>query len=216
MRVSPLAVWGWRHQPSALIEIAHQEANLSHPHPACGAASAAFIVATAAAIRDGLTPLATWQVATSTATTVGETSVLEALVAAQHAAPFGADGPKMGWVLIALQNAFHQLLHAPSVEEGLARTIALGGDTDTNAAIAGALMGAVHGASALPARWIDRVLTCRPLDRPGIVRPRPRWCWPVDLLSVAERLVVLGRDAQSSPSRVGRATAAPTNGNSAG
>ena len=32
-----------------------------------------------------------------------------------------------------------------------------GDDTDTVAAIAGALLGAVHGASALPADWLEAV-----------------------------------------------------------
>ena len=29
----------------------------------------------------------------------------------------------MGWILIALQNAFYQLLHAPSLEEGVVDTV---------------------------------------------------------------------------------------------
>ena len=33
----------------------------------------------------------------------------------------------------------------------------LGGDTDTNAAVAGALLGAAHGAAAIPADWVDRL-----------------------------------------------------------
>jgi len=45
-----------------------------------------------------------------------------------------------GWVLIALQNAFHQLVRAPSAEEGTIATVNAGGDTDTNGAIAGALL----------------------------------------------------------------------------
>ena len=99
-------------------------------------------------------------------------------------------------------DAFHQLLTAPSVEEGLARTVALGGDTDTNAAIAGALLGAVHGARSLPLQWVDRVLTCRPLaGEPGVHRPRPRWCWPVDALFLAERLVSLGARAAAPAAR---------------
>jgi ADP-ribosylglycohydrolase len=39
----------------------------------------------------------------------------------------------------------------------LVETIAAGGDTDTNAAIAGGWLGALHGASALPAALIDRI-----------------------------------------------------------
>ena len=43
-------------------------------------------------------------------------------------------------MLIALQNAFFELLHAASLEEAVVRTVRRGGDTDTNAAICGALL----------------------------------------------------------------------------
>ena len=33
----------------------------------------------------------------------------------------------MGWVLIALQNSFYQLLHAPNLEEGVVATVMSGG-----------------------------------------------------------------------------------------
>ena len=92
------------------------------------------------------------------------------------------DGESQGWVKIALQNAFYELLHAPSLEEGVVATVRRGGDTDTNAAIAGALLGAVHGREAVPAQWRSMVLSCRPLRAAGAAaaaRGRTgRWtCW---------------------------------------
>ena len=90
---------------------------------------------------------------------------------------------------VALQNAFYQLRHAPP-EAALVDTVRRGGDTDTNAAIAGALLGAVHGVEALPLRWRNAVLTCFPVaGLPGCQRPRPPSCWAVDALVVAERLL---------------------------
>jgi ADP-ribosylglycohydrolase len=94
-----------------------------------------------------------------------------------------------GWVLNALQNAFYQLLHAESLAEGVIDSVAGGADTDTNAAIAGALLGAVYGRKALPAQWLDRVLSCRPLSEFG-PRPRPEEYWPVDALYLAEALLL--------------------------
>jgi hypothetical protein len=100
---------------------------------------------------------------------------------------------QMGWVLIALQNAFWQLLHATSLEEGIVSTVMAGGDTDTNAAIAGALLGAVWGRGAIPLQWLDRILCCRPISGiASVERPRPETFWPVDALWLAERLVWLG------------------------
>jgi ADP-ribosyl-[dinitrogen reductase] hydrolase len=102
-----------------------------------------------------------------------------------------------GWVLLAFRNALYQLLHADSLEEGVTGTVMQGGDTDTNAAICGALLGAVYGHHAIPAQWKDRVLTCRPMaGLPGVHHPRPECFWPVDAMILAERLV-----GASEPSR---------------
>ncbi|MEI7948214.1 MAG: ADP-ribosylglycohydrolase family protein, partial [bacterium] len=83
-----------------------------------------------------------------------------------------------------------QLLHAPNVEEGVVDTIMHGGDTDTNAAICGALLGAVYGLDAIPVQWVTSILRCRPkIGTAGVYRPRPECFWPVDALELAERLV---------------------------
>ena len=77
----------------------------------------------------------------------------------------------MGWALVvALQNAFYHLERSP-FEEALIATVAAGGDTDTNAAICGALLGAALGRPAIPSRWILPVLACRSTSRPA---PRAR------------------------------------------
>ena len=60
--------------------------------------------------------------------------------AAASGAP-ACDAGSQGFVLIALQNAFFELLHAPDLQTGVVNTVRRGGDTDTNAAIAGALLG---------------------------------------------------------------------------
>ena len=86
------------------------------------------------------------------------------------------------------------MLHAHSVEEGVINTVMQGGDTDTNGAIAGALLGAIYGYSGIPDQWRDRILTCRPIQGlQGVMRPRPRSMWPVDCLRLAERLLLIGQ-----------------------
>lgn len=119
-----------------------------------------------------------------------------ALEAARHGPP--ADFTTYaGLVTVALHNAFYRLLQVDrgecSVEEALLATVAAGGDTDTNAAIAGTLLGAAFGRDALPARWRRAVLSCRPLPGSGTAHPRPPEYWPVDVLELAEALVVAGR-----------------------
>lgn len=55
-----------------------------------------------------------------------------------------------GWVVAALQAAWSAVAGAPSLEAGLEAAVRGGGDTDTVAAIAGALLGARFGGSAVP------------------------------------------------------------------
>jgi ADP-ribosyl-[dinitrogen reductase] hydrolase len=96
-------------------------------------------------------------------------------------------------VLIAFGNALYRLLHAVNLEEALVETVMCGGDTDTTAAIAGALLGAVHGRDAVPEPWIRCLLSCRPYaGKPGVERPRPEVFWPVDALDLAQSLLVTG------------------------
>jgi ADP-ribosylglycohydrolase len=56
-----------------------------------------------------------------------------------------------------------------SFEEAVRAAIDLGGDTDTVAAVIGALAGAVHGLGAVPTRWTEPLH----VSLPGVADPRP-------------------------------------------
>lgn len=189
MRVSPVGVFGSRLAASVTAAWARADAALTHPHPVCQAANALFAAAVAAAVRDGPRPAALYEKLLLWAS---DWKLPEELVAALRAA--GHSPPRefmrqQGWVLIAFQNAVYQLLHAAGPEEGIVDTVRRGGDTDTNAAIAGALLGAVYGEAAIPERWAQAILGCRPeAGRPGVRRPRPPELWPIDALELAEGL----------------------------
>ena len=58
-----------------------------------------------------------------------------------------------GWVVRALQSALAAVAHATDLPDALERAVRGGDDTDTVAAIAGSLAGAVWGAAAVPAEW---------------------------------------------------------------
>jgi ADP-ribosyl-[dinitrogen reductase] hydrolase len=190
MRASPLGVFAHALPAAVAAELARQDASLTHPNPACGDATAAFVVGVGHAIREG-DPRGAWQAACTWASEAGAARLVREALAAAEREPPVCDGASQGWVRIALQNAFHVLLHAPSLEQGVVDTVRRGGDTDTNAAIAGALLGAVHGREAVPAQWRSALLSCRPLP-PGATRSRPRAFWPVDVLEIAESLLLAG------------------------
>lgn len=63
-----------------------------------------------------------------------------------------------GYVVHCVEIAFWFATHDRSLEEALIALAQAGGDTDTNAAVAGALLGARYGDVALPPRWLDRLV----------------------------------------------------------
>lgn len=193
MRVSPLGILGGGTEEGKAGEWARQDALLTHPNLICQHANAVFARALAFAIRTGSSPKQVHRFALETANRAkSPQSVTEAIINAASKPPDDYS-KQMGWVLIALQNAFWQLLHAESLEEGIVSSVMSGGDTDTNAAIAGTLLGAVCGRDAVPLQWLDRVLSCRPISGiASIKRPRPEAFRPVDALRIAERLAWLG------------------------
>jgi len=72
-----------------------------------------------------------------------------------------SDFPNNGWVVHALQTAWWAIHRSADAERPLPAALELcvraGGDTDTTAAIAGGLLGARWGASAVPSEWRDIV-----------------------------------------------------------
>ena len=67
------------------------------------------------------------------------------------------DGPDQGFCLFTAGVALRIAVTAATYEQGIREVVAFGGDTDTNAAVAGALLGARDGMSALPIRWLEHL-----------------------------------------------------------
>jgi ADP-ribosyl-[dinitrogen reductase] hydrolase len=63
-------------------------------------------------------------------------------------------GPEPGYVVHCVEIGLWFAWHEPNLERGLIWLANAGGDTDTNAAVAGGLMGARDGEAAVPERWI--------------------------------------------------------------
>jgi len=63
-----------------------------------------------------------------------------------------------GYVIHCVEIAFWFVAHDRTLEEALTYLVQAGGDTDTNAAVAGALLGARYGEVALPPRWVDQLV----------------------------------------------------------
>ena len=60
----------------------------------------------------------------------------------------------IGHTLLATQAGLWAAETPMDFEDALVAAVSVGGDTDTNAAVAGAILGARYGASAIPERWL--------------------------------------------------------------
>src|SRR5258707_12004274 len=178
MLVSQIGIWA-AGEPQRAADPARKDSALTHPNPACVEACSGYAAAIAAGVGGGAGDA---MLAAALAHSFGASR--EAIQRGAAGTPPAEFEKRMGWVQVSLQNAFYCLLHK-DFEEALISTVGCGGDTDTNAAIAGALLGALHGREAIPARWILPVLACRPMAEAGAPRPRPVGCGPADRLGVA-------------------------------
>jgi len=97
--------------------------------------------------------------------TAAATAVVEALEVGARLRPvdLAAEGPGGlpdaggGFVLDSLSLAVAAVLDPRDLVDVLVDIVRVGSDTDTNAAIAGGLLGARDGAGALPAGWVQRL-----------------------------------------------------------
>jgi ADP-ribosylglycohydrolase len=182
MRVSPLGVWA-AGDPERAARAARLDSALTHPNPVCVEACAAYTAAIAVGIAGGDRE-AMFQAALDHSSGPVQAAI-------ERGAPPDDFFGRTGSVLVSLQNAFFHLSNS-SFEETLVTTVAAGGDTDTNAAVCGALLGAALGKHAIPSRWILPVLACRSTVDAGAPRPRPAIYWPDDVLELAEALLQAG------------------------
>lgn len=170
MRVSPVGIFA-AGKPALAARLAREDAKFTHPHPVCQAASAAFAAAIAAGIA-GADHRAMWAIGFAHAGEDDGAAVVRACLERSLTEGPADFSHNQGWVLTALGNAFHRLYAGQSVGEALIETVMAGGDTDTNAAICGALLGAAWGRAHIPRRWRRLVLACRAVHGDDVRHPR--------------------------------------------
>ena len=193
MRVAPIGILYANAGPESAAHHAALDAQLTHPNEGCAIASAimARLVATA------ITTAATGRTLYEHQLHRYEPGVNiprrlhEAMLQAADAPPTQFSDC-MSWAALTLHNALYWLARDADPEQAIVETVACGGDTDTNAAVCGALLGALHGVDAIPERWRATLRTCRP-GSPGTEtrHPRPRKFWPGQAEHIAETLLDL-------------------------
>ena len=151
---------------SARPEVLHGEAPelsaITHWDERCRTACLAVTLATAALVR-GVEPGQAVEDAVAAVLDREGGEELEYLVVEAGRAR-RIDGPDRGFALFTAGIGLQVAAEAAAFEEGLRRVVALGGDTDTNGAVAGALLGALHGREALPGVWLETLADRRAIE----------------------------------------------------
>ncbi|KAI5081449.1 hypothetical protein GOP47_0004632, partial [Adiantum capillus-veneris] len=174
MRVVPLAMWMATQPVTLMAEAAKQDALLSHPSIVCQEANTAYAIAVAHLLThpgdaDGALVAAASSHLTSTSV---KRWLLEDSALDSHQLASLLDCTDMeGHFRHGFTLAFHFLRHRTLFEDAMMQTLQMGGDTDTNAAIVGGLLGAFHGAKAIPSFMKDPVLHYDCSAKVGRVRP---------------------------------------------
>jgi ADP-ribosyl-[dinitrogen reductase] hydrolase len=162
MYCAPLGL-AYANRPDELLALGPALSALTHYDGRCKTAVLAVRLAAAALVRG--------EPAESAArTSLGAVLELEGGEELEHlAGAVGSsrpiDGPDQGFCLFAAGLAFQALVRGGDLEAELRRVVALGGDTDTNAAVAGALLGARDGLDGLPGEWLQRLRDAEAIEQ---------------------------------------------------
>lgn len=175
MRTAPIGVHFWA-QPEERRRASWWDSAITHADPRCILACACLNAAIARGVAgEGVQatllhqaaqaelPLITAVLSTdprwpAAKIEAAAAALREDLLLAQRDDPELVVTKSQGFVRIAFRLAFWELLHAGSFRDAVLDVANRGGDADTNAAITGSLLGALHGEAQIPEAWRLRVL----------------------------------------------------------
>ncbi|NES73153.1 MAG: ADP-ribosylglycohydrolase family protein [Okeania sp. SIO2D1] len=161
MRTSVLGIWQYK-QPDQVKQNAEQVSRITHRDPRC-IGSCVAVCLTLSNLLQGETNINKLVSMISQVTRAYHSEFqeyfdkafvsLEALDLDEGLNPGEKD--RVGYTLKTLGAGFWALQHGKSYRDGILKIISEGGDADTNAAVAGALLGAKFGYRSIPQQWID-------------------------------------------------------------
>ncbi|POM80336.1 ADP-ribosylglycohydrolase [Phytophthora palmivora] len=173
MRIAPLAIWCGGESEDTIAALASTESTLSHPNQVCQDCNAVYCLMLEHLVRvpgdfQGAVSRAE-RFVNSHVNSVVRTWFLEESLDISTLECTN----QVGHVRWAFVLATYFLRQNESYERAIQQTLLKGGDTDTNAAIVGGLIGALHGVDSIPSHMREAVLTCDATKRETTRRPRP-------------------------------------------
>ncbi len=189
MRIAPLAIWAHTEQMHIYTQYAKLDALLSHPNIVCQECNAVYITALVYLLKhhgdykgaiEHLDDYVNNHVFSKVKDWYFKDSLdITDLNCKMH----------VGHVKHAFTLAMYFLRNNEEYESAIFKTLTKGGDTDTNAAIVGALIGMLHGVNNIPEYMRNPVLNFD-VENPGKGYKRPQLYSASNVLSITKYLYV--------------------------
>ena len=170
MRLTPLCVWAHRLPPAQAAHAARIEASMTHSHETIHHAGACYVLAAGHLINHFGDREGAYQAAKTYAFSDGNTDIQEWFTHIETEPPL-VEPNKIGWAKIGFTYAFRALRENLDYMTAVQGVLVMGGDTDTNAAIVGGLVGAAVGYLGLPMDYLQKVMEYTFQEKGGIERP---------------------------------------------
>jgi ADP-ribosylglycohydrolase len=172
MRVIPLAIWASSLCIEKVADMAAKDAMLSHPSQVCQDCNRLYCIAVSSLIKYPHDIHKALKVTEDYARANTTTIVKEWLLEQSHNVDHLDCTINIGHVKYGFILAFYHLRKQSSFETAIRETLMKGGDTDTNAAIVGGLLGAYHGYESIPSYMKNPVMEfdCTKKHKDGYVR----------------------------------------------
>jgi ADP-ribosyl-[dinitrogen reductase] hydrolase len=172
MRICPMAIWSIGESIPVIAHNAKMDAMLSHPNQVCQDCNVIVVLAIEYLIRHpsdykGVIKYIDDYVYNNIRSKVRNWYFKDSLDISE------LDCSKnIGWVKFGFIQAIYYLRNNTSYETAIKEVLIRGGDTDTNAAIVGSVLGALHGINGIPKYMLEPVLAFDPTN-PGKGQKRP-------------------------------------------
>ena len=191
MRIAPLAAWAASRDDADIARLAIADASITHDSRIVHLSTAAYAVTVAALVRgerprEAIEKAEAWLELEAAEDPAARTVLAWAARSPVDGEFTDAVGERQGWAKHAFRLAFYHLRNGSAFEDAMAHVLGVGGDTDTNAAIVGAAMGARDGFEKIPPEWFRAVLHADA----GRGRPRPTAYHPREFFAFVDGLGV--------------------------
>ena len=157
MRISPLAAIGYKMTKHKLCQLVEEDCRMTHSHPNIIDAAKVYILS----IQDALQKKSKRQILRN-ALYNSNTDTVKDIIQNSKKTPFPSinnveilnDNPEhIDYFGIAIQNMFYEFIHSDDLYKSIVNIVNRGGDTNTNACISGAFLGAFYGIHKIPDIW---------------------------------------------------------------